>query len=229
MVDHKKHISQSSRKDIDAFVKKAGELKNTRQNTGKLLFALDATASRQPTWDHATHVQYAMFDTVQQGLLIQLMYFRGQSECRSSRWVDHSDQLKKLMQLIHCQAGLTQIKRVLEHAIDENKKSPIAAVVYIGDCVEEPEDKLYQLAGQARLHQLPIFIFQEGSDPQAQKIFSRIADLSGGAYTHFDLTSAQTLRELLSAAASYAKGGKMALVKLAAHNPQAARLIEQLD
>ena len=55
----------------------------------RLIFALDATMSRQPTWDLATDLQAAMFDVVGEvgGLSVQLVYFRGFGECRASRWV----------------------------------------------------------------------------------------------------------------------------------------------
>src|SRR4051812_28280836 len=54
----------------------------------RLVFALDATASRQPTWDLACGVQGEMFATAAEvgGLCVQLVYFRGFDECRASRW-----------------------------------------------------------------------------------------------------------------------------------------------
>ena len=56
---------------------------------GRLIFALDATMSRQPTWDLACRVQGEMFAAASEagGLSVQLVYFRGFGECRASRWV----------------------------------------------------------------------------------------------------------------------------------------------
>ena len=56
---------------------------------GRLIFALDATMSRQPTWDIACKLQGEMFETARAlgGLDVQLVYFRGFGECRASRLV----------------------------------------------------------------------------------------------------------------------------------------------
>jgi hypothetical protein len=45
---------------------------------GRLIFALDATASRERTWDTAAHLQSQMFATVAAigGLDVQLVYYR---------------------------------------------------------------------------------------------------------------------------------------------------------
>ena len=54
-------------------------------------------------------------------------------------------------------------------------------------------------------------MFHEGRDPVAGRAFKEIASLSGGAYCRFDSGSARALRELLSAVAVYAVGGRRAL------------------
>jgi hypothetical protein len=61
----------------------------TRTATGRLIFALDATASRQPTWDQAARLQAQMFAEAAKigGLEVQLIYYRGLNECRASHWV----------------------------------------------------------------------------------------------------------------------------------------------
>ena len=51
---------------------------------GRLIFALDATVSRQPTWDQACHIQAEMFQETEAlgGLDVQLVYYRGFRECK---------------------------------------------------------------------------------------------------------------------------------------------------
>ncbi|HEV7994737.1 MAG TPA: VWA domain-containing protein, partial [Stellaceae bacterium] len=46
---------------------------------GRLIFALDATASREPTWDRACRIQGEMFEATAAlgGLEIQLVFYRG--------------------------------------------------------------------------------------------------------------------------------------------------------
>ena len=67
------------------------------------------------------------------------------------------------------------------------------------------------LAGQLGLHGVPAFIFHEGDNPAAARAFQQIAKLTNGAYCSFDSASAQQLRDLLSAVAVYAAGGRTAL------------------
>jgi hypothetical protein len=43
----------------------------------RIVFALGATMSRQPTWDRAAHLQGQIFGAVPRGVEIKLMYFRG--------------------------------------------------------------------------------------------------------------------------------------------------------
>ena len=66
---------------------------------GRLVFALDATMSRQPTWDMACALQADMFrEAAALGSLdIRLVYYRGFNECRATGWISDSAQLAKLM------------------------------------------------------------------------------------------------------------------------------------
>lgn len=49
---------------------------------GRLIFAIDATASRQPSWDRACQLQGEMFLAVRDvgGLAVSLAYYRGFQE-----------------------------------------------------------------------------------------------------------------------------------------------------
>lgn len=206
----------SSQKDIDAFLQKAAVLQATKGPGGKrgrLLFAMDATMSRQPTWDLACHLQAEMFHAADAvgGLDVQLIYFRGFGECRASKWVSDGASLARLMGGLQCRGGATQIKRVLNHAIKETKKEPVSAVVLVGDAMEENIDELCQAAGELGMRNVPVFAFQEGHIGVAETAFREIARLSNGAYCRFDSGSADQLRSLLSAVAIYASGGRAAL------------------
>ncbi len=179
---------------------------------GRLILALDATMSRQPTWDLACSLQAEMFDAVgNTGLGVQLVYFRGFGECRSSRFVSDARSLKDLMVRIDCRGGQTQIGKVLSHALKEAGRGKVDALVFIGDAMEEEIDRLAQKAGELGLHGVPVFIFQEGRDPTAERAFKEIARLSKGAWFRFDGASASTLAGLLSSVAIYASGGLKAL------------------
>ena len=178
-----------------------------------MIFALDATASREPTWDRACQIQGEMFKETADlgGLEIQMVYYRGFGEFRAAPWLGSSAQLVRHMTAVRCRGGQTQIERVLRHAKAERKKKKVDALIFVGDCVEEDVDRLCALAGELGLLGVPAFIFQEGFEPTAMRTFKEIARLTKGAYCQFDSASAQQLRALLSAVAIYAAGGRRAL------------------
>lgn len=180
---------------------------------GRLMFAMDATASREPTWDRACRIQGEMFSATRSlgALEIQLVWYRGLGEFEAGAWVDNSAELVRRMTEVTCHAGETQIARVLEHAIAETRRRKVNAVVFVGDCVEESVDCLAKLAGDLGLLSVPVFVFHEGGEPVARQALETIARLSGGAYCPFDSSSASTLRDLLVAVATFAVGGRKAL------------------
>lgn len=180
---------------------------------GRLIFAMDATASREPTWDRASHLQAEMFKETEAlgGLQVQLIYYRGFGECKASPWVNNSAALLRFMTGVFCLAGRTQISKVLKRAIKETKEQKVAALVFVGDAMEEDIDHLGHLAGELGLLGVPCFMFHEGDDPISRNAFQQVARLSGGAFCNFDSASARQLRELLSAVAVFAAGGRRAL------------------
>lgn len=206
----------SSSSDVSAFVERVqalSHLRNKAEAKGRLIFSLDATLSRQPTWDMACHLQAEMFDVVdhQGGLEVQLNYFRGFGECRSSKWVGDGAKLRGFMGRIRCQGGRTQIKKVFANARREHKRQAIDALVFIGDAMEENVDVLCSKAGELGMLGVPLFIFQEGRDATVERAFREFARLTKGAYARFDQSSAEELASLLRSVAVYATGGLKAL------------------
>jgi hypothetical protein len=203
----------SASAEIDAFLAKAAQIAPRAEARGRLIFALDATMSRQPTWDLACELQAEMFDAAGTvgGLSVQLVYFRGIGESRASAWVADARALRDLMVKIDCRGGHTQIRKVLAHVRREAEKRPVAALAYVGDAMEENPDYLCQLAGEIGLLGVRAFMFHEGRDPAAERTFREIARLTGGAYLPFDRSAAAQLRALLKAVATYAAGGLKAL------------------
>ena len=145
------------------------------------------------------------------GLDVQLCYYRGFGEFNASPWLSSSNELLKRMTGVFCLGGYTQIEKVLRQAIKQTKEKKVHALVFVGDCIEEDVDRLCQLAGELGILGVPVFLFHEGNEPLAQKAFKQIARLSNGAYCSFDANSAGQLKDLLSAVAVYAAGGRKAL------------------
>ena len=204
--------------DVEAFLERVRQAPAPagKDGRGRLVLAMDATLSREHSWDHALSIQADMFREAGKlnGLDVQLVYFRGNGECRASKWSPDTQSLSRLMSGIRCMGGRTQILRVLKHL-----KSEAAAAM------EEPVDHLAAVAGEIGLMGVPVFMFQEGGDPQAEAGFREIARLTRGAYFRFGQDSAQVLRELLTAVAVYAAGGYKALSNHSAERGGAAALL----
>ncbi|WP_135468157.1 VWA domain-containing protein [Crenalkalicoccus roseus] len=204
---------------VAAFLSKMASLPQVRPASGRrgrLIFAIDATASRQPSWDRACQLQGEMFLATRDlgGLEIQLAYYRGFMEFAATPFLADAEELARRMSGVQCLGGQTQIRRLLEHVLAETRRERVNALVFVGDAVEEPPDPICHLAGQLGLHGTPAFLFHEGMDPVAGNVFRQVAKLSGGAYAPFDSAAPEALRELLRAVAVYAAGGRSALERL---------------
>lgn len=202
--------------EISAFLEKAASLPTQVRPAaakGRLIFAMDATASREPSWDHASRIQGEMFEAAANlgGIEIQLVYYRSYAECKASRWLRTAAELHDAMRAVICAAGETQIERVLRHAIAAARSAHLDALIFVGDAMEENADTLARLAGELALLHVPAFIFHEGNNPAVARVFREIARLSHGAYCPFDSSSAAELKALLGAVAAYAAGGRQAL------------------
>ncbi len=220
---------------VDRFLSKVDERKQLPAARGlhRLIFALDATASREPTWDLACSLHSELFDEAARHsqLAVQLCYYRGLDEFDNSRFSTTPTALLDLMQSVRCAAGRTQVKRVLAHALATARKFPLRAVVFIGDAFEEDTASVLALAGELKLRNVPVFVFQEGEDPRAARVFQRVAELTGGAHVPFSVDSADELRRLLGAVATFATAGTPGLEDFARSRGgrKALQLLQQLE
>lgn len=227
--DQKPVVPGAASGTVDAFLDQVNRLPSAHAGAerGRLIFALDATMSRQPTWDLAQSLQGRMFQTASSlgGLDVQLLYFRGFAECRASRFIANGVGLAELMAKISVAGGNTQIGKVLGHVREETNRKRVAALIYVGDAMEENADELCQLAGELGLLGVKAFMFHEGNEPTSAVTFREIARLTGGAYAHFDASAPHRLGEMLAAAAAYAAGGRKALEQIASQGSQSAQAL----
>jgi hypothetical protein len=205
-----------TRKELDDFFARVDPVRS------RLIFGMDATASRQPAWDTAAKLMSQMFGAVAGigNLDVQLVYYSGIDRCVASRWFSDARSLTAVMSSVTCRAGETQIEKVLAHARKENQRQKVSALVLISDSCEEDPAALYAAARQ--LSGVPVFAFQEGHDARVATIYGTIADITGGAYGTFDSGAAQRLADLLKAVAAFATGGR---AQLADQKSEAARLL----
>ena len=226
-VTNRDESTLATRSEVDAFLtdlkKRSGP--STR---GRLIFALDATASREATWHTACKLQAEMFLAAATvgSLDLQLVYYRGLGECRASRWISDSGHLAKTMSQIMCRAGETQIEKVLTHTAKETKLLKVSALVFVGDALEENPDIVLSTASALGRLGVPAFMFQEGRDCLVEQTFQDIARLTHGAYCRFDPGAARQLAELLKAVAVFAAGGLTALADQ--RSDSAVKLLSQL-
>ena len=167
---------------VAAFLQQAAKvpMRAPDGKNGRLIFAMDATASRGPTWAQAMGIQTEMFQEAATargeraqsnesrpsaaggGLDVQLVYYRGLMDFGASPWMSDAERVIGLMRGVDVVSGHTQIERVLRHATEEAKRGKVNAVVFIGDAVEESADLIAAAAGHLALRGVPVFIFHEG-------------------------------------------------------------------
>src|SRR5258707_8087956 len=132
--------------EVDAFLHDLQRAPKPRPSggRGRLIFALDATASREPSWDRACRIQGEMFEATAAlgGLDVKLVYYRGFNECKASRWMTNAADLHRGMRAVSCLGGETQIERVLAHAIGETKKRRGKTRPFFGGAMQENVDRL---------------------------------------------------------------------------------------
>jgi hypothetical protein len=175
------HPAVASGGQVSAFLAKVAKtpVRKDAGQRGRLIFALDATASREPTWDSACQTQSEMFlETASLGGLdVQLAYYRGFNDFHAGAWCNDAEALSTEMSGVRCLGGHTQINRVLAHVLAETRRKTVQAMVFVGDALEEDADALCHQAGQLGLVNVPVFIFQEGDDPRVRSVFQQIARL----------------------------------------------------
>ena len=213
------NLPASHAKQVAAFLEKV------RTVRGRIAFVIDATMSREPTWDTAAQLQAEMFAEAAKlgGLEMQVVYFRGADEVGASNWTSDARELQHFMGRVRCDGGFTKYARAFARVREEHQRQAISAVIAIGDELEEVPHTLYDaVAGLG----VPCFCFQEGPHPGLRAAFQEVARLSKGAYCAFDSGSIAQLRELLRAVATFAVGGLTALADL--RTDSARKLLGQL-
>src|SRR5262249_138590 len=128
--------------------------------SGRLIFALDATASREETWNRAIELQSSMFNEVAQigGLEIQLVFYPG-TECRSSQWRTSAKALEQSMRKIQCVGGYTKVRKFLEHARRAHDQTPVSTLVFVGDAMEEKVDEVIGAANALKSRGVKALMF----------------------------------------------------------------------
>lgn len=203
--------------NLAVFKETVQNLPAARSGKGKVIFIVDATASREATWSKTMDLQFKAFDAMK-GLEVQLVYFRGdrkEKEIKASPFIRKPDVLRRLMGKIECIAGSTQIVRALTHVRVQQQSNPAAAVVYVGDVCEDNHAVAVEAAHATGVR---VFVLHETDDykPRGSRAtdrrdddedenvlcFKRMAEATGGAYTVFSSKNSE-MGEMMAEVARY--------------------------
>ena len=204
------------------------------REAGRLIFGLDLTGSREASLAHARIATAAMFDTIKAigAVAVKLVYYRGTNECRASAWHNDPGVVSDAMRRLSCEAGYTQIARLLRVALAEKEK--VSGVVLVLDHCEDDADELLDLARTLGERSMPLYVFHECADYskrslKAKPLFKRMAETSGGVYVEFKPDSGAVLREMLSTVAAFTAGGSEGVRQVGrAVTPEARQLRSSL-
>jgi len=96
------------------------------RRTGRLVFGLDLTGSREPGLKQARLATAAMFDAIRNfgSIEVKLVYYRGTKECRESPWCADAEVLRRSMLKLSCERGGTQIAKLLRLAGAQSENLP---------------------------------------------------------------------------------------------------------
>lgn len=198
----------------------------------RLLFTMDATASREASWNVAKEITGAMFEAVPGALDVALAYHGGGRLQEITPFSPESKAFLDKVHMVRCTAGKTALNQILAQATQITR---LKALIYVGDCFEDSPTDAVELAGQLKLRGVRCFLFHDASSKTlgydvetARTVFASIAKITGGALLPFDESSPQMVKALLEAISVYAAQGIKALEQKTKSLPAARLLLQQI-
>ena len=185
-------------------------------------FLVDATGSRNKTWERAQGIQSKMFRAAHgiKAIKLRLVHFGG-NRLTTRDWEDDTKSVAAHMAAVRCRAGLTQILEGLQTFIDEAPEDRASAIILIGDYFEECSTQAKITSVRLKDMGIKVYSFIEGNDHTAQTVFRNLAEVTDGRFARFgeDLP----LADLCQGVALLASGGRKALRQLG--NKKVQRLL----
>ncbi len=178
----------------------------TPQLRPRLVFAFDATASREPAWNTAREVTDALFTALPGQLDVALAVHGGGRVHTFTGFSSDARLFRDQAAAVHCQAGGTALVNLMEQV---RTHAGIKVLLYIGDCFEETPAAAFEQADALRLRGVRAILFHDAStgDQTARTVFEEIARRTGGVCLDFHDNGPADLREILEAVAVLAYGG----------------------
>jgi hypothetical protein len=194
----------------------------------RLVFAVDATASRDPAWAAARQVTDSLVKALPGELDVALAVHGGGRVHTFSAFTNDAATLRDRTAGITCIAGLTRLLPILAASL---KRPAVRVVVYIGDVFEENVPRGRQIADAMGAAGIKLIVLHDTADAGARRdveMFWDLAKRTGGCVLPFDASAPGKLRDLLGAVAVYAVGGEKLLRERRQSLPGAVALLEHL-
>ncbi len=194
----------------------------------RLVFAVDATASREPAWAAARQVTDALVKALPGELDVALAVHGGTRVHTFTAFTNDATMLRDRAAGVTCEAGLTRMLPILSASL---KQPAVRVVVYIGDVFEESLLQGRQLADAMGRQGTKLIVLHDTSDHAAARsaeLFWDLAKRTGGCVLPFEASASGKLRDLLSAVAVYAVGGEKLLRARQQSLPGAVMLLDHL-
>jgi hypothetical protein len=194
----------------------------------RLVFAVDATASREPAWAAARQVTDALVKALPGALDVALAVHGGSRVHTFTAFTSDANTLRDQAAGVACRAGLTRLLPILAASL---KQPAVRVVIYIGDVFEESVPQARRLADAMGQQGIRLIVMHDTADAAARQdaeVFWDLAKRTGGCVLPFNASASGRLRDLLSAVAIYAVGGEKLLRERRHDLPGAALLLEHL-
>ena len=197
-------------------------------NRPRLVFAVDATASREPAWTAARQVTDALVKALPGELDVALAVHGGSRVHTFTAFTANPATLRDRAAGIACEAGTTRLLPILAASL---RQQAVRVVIYVGDVFEESVVEARRLADLMGHQGTKLIVLHDTADPSARRdveVFWDFAKRTGGCVLPFDASAPGRLRDLLSAVAVYAVGGEKLLRQRRHELPGAVALLENL-
>lgn len=193
----------------------------------KLVFAFDATASREVAWETSTALTDALLAALPGRLDVALAVHGGNEVHTFTRFESDAGELRDLAAGVRCRAGHTKLLDLLARVLETEG---VDLVLYVGDTFEESPRRARKLAAALAARNTRLIILHDASSNNfgGEEVFAEMARLTSGAVLPFDAAALPRLRELLAAVAVLAVGGMPLLTARKEALPGAHLLLEHL-
>jgi hypothetical protein len=194
----------------------------------RLIFAVDATASREPAWTAARQVTDVLVKALPGALDVALAVHGGSRVHTFTAFTSDANTLRDRAAGVSCVAGMTRLLPILSASL---KHPAVRVVIYIGDVFEENLLRGRQIADAMGAQRTRLIVLHDTTDPAARRdteVFWDLAKRTGGCVLPFDAAAPGRLRDILSAVAVYAVGGEKLLRARRHELPGAVALLEHL-